>query len=190
MSYSAFRLIDFSFDLQWFAYKVVDNPYTINPFDKNYNSKVDISQDKVYINPSTFQGEINRSRGTSYGSEYFMDNISSIDSVEDIGFSIYDFRVCNTTDLEYLDFIIENLGLITNIEDSYFDIKIFFEGDDTEFDCPTLYYNKDRSNISSPERLYFNPKIIDSTIYSKFQANYNKSLTIQVTYKLISFNII
>lgn len=112
-----------------------------------------------------------------------MDNISSIDSVEDIGFSIYHFAVYNRIDLSYLDFIIENFGLITtNIEDSCFDITIFFEDDDTEFNCPTLYYNKDRSNISSPERVYFNPKIIDSTIYSKFQANYNKSFTMKATY--------
>ena len=156
----------------------MDNPYTINPFDKNCNSKADIS--KTYINPSTFQGTINRDK-----SGYFMDNISSIDSVEDIGFSIYHFAVYNRIDLSYLDFIIENFGLITttNIEDSCFDITIFFEDDDTEFNCPTLYYNKDRSDISSPpEMIYFNPKIIDSTIYSKFQANYNKSFTMQATY--------
>lgn len=154
----------------------MDNPYTINPFDKNCNGKADISQ--TYINPSTFQGEINRDE-----SGYFMDNISSIDSVEDIGFSICNFEVYNRIDLLYLDFIIENFGLITNIEDSCFDITIFFEDDDTEFNCPTLYYNKDRSDISyPPEMIYFNPKIIDSAIYSKFQANYNKSFTMQATY--------
>lgn len=34
-------------NLQLFAYKEVSNPYEINPFDKNYNTKADISEDII-----------------------------------------------------------------------------------------------------------------------------------------------
>ena len=45
-------LISTPFNLQLFAYKEVSNPYEINPFNKNYNSKADISS--VLVNLSYY----------------------------------------------------------------------------------------------------------------------------------------
>ena len=59
-------LISTPFNLQLFAYKEVTNPYEINPFNKNYNTKADISSALVDL------------------SNYARDNIQDYQSITEI----------------------------------------------------------------------------------------------------------
>ena len=58
-------------NLQLFSYKEVNNPYKINLFDKNYNTKADISLLDTYINTIV-----------SYYPEYFDSDLLSFDTYE------------------------------------------------------------------------------------------------------------
>lgn len=76
------------FNLQLFSYRIVNNPYTINPVSKNYNTKVDINSLLNIV-----QGEVRISQSNknkTYQNEVFDGlYVEDLDSIEYISLQLF-----------------------------------------------------------------------------------------------------
>ena len=171
-----------SFDIQIFAYQKVDNPYEINPFNKNYNSKADISSALVDLSYYA------RSNIPDYATvtEIPQDNLNYLNSgliTSNMRYMFYSCKALKTIPKLNIDTsqctdmsgMFNNCQALTTIDLSNFNTSKVTDMGGMFYYCPALttidLSNWDTSNLTNMRNMFYGCLALTTINLSNFNTS-------------------